>query len=133
MKNVILILIAVLGLTFGSFAQKGKWSNPVFVEGSSFGNYFQMLYKLNDFPTMLKFTSSECIKKNGGSKKVLEVFENIKFAYQIKLTNKTENSDGTITLSYKKTGLAVETSVLRMVVKVENDTVKFVSSNAFLK
>ena len=133
MKKVILILIVTLGLTFGSFAQKGKWSNPVFMEGSSFGNLFQSLYKRGDFSTMLKFTSSECIKKNGGHKKVQEVFGSIRFAYEIKLVNSEKNSDGTTTLHYKKKNIAVETDILRIVVKVENDTVKFVSSNAFLK
>jgi len=132
MKNVILILIATLGLTFGSFAQKGKWSNPVFMEGSSFGNYFQRLHKLGDFETMLKFTSSECVKKNGKDK-LFKEFENMKFDYEIKLKNKIENSDGTITLNYEKKNVMTEKGMLRIVVRVENDTVKFVSSNAFLK
>ena len=132
MKNVILILIAVLGLTFGSFAQNKPFSNPALIYGSSFGSYFQILHKQGDFKTLLKFTSSECIKKNGKNK-VLKEFENMKFDYEIKLINKIENSDGTITLNYKKPGVMTEKGILRMVVKIENDTVKFVSSNAFLK
>lgn len=132
MKKVILILIATLGLTFGSFAQKGPLSNPVFMYGSSFGNYFQILHKQGDFKTMLKFTSLECIKKNGKDK-LLKEFENMKFDYEIKLKSKLENSDGTVTLNYEKPHVMTEKGILRIVVRVENDTVKFVSSNAFLK
>lgn len=132
MKKLALVLFAVIGLNAGVSAQKGAWSNPVLIYGSSFGSYFQVLQKQGRFTTMLKFTSSECIKKYG-AEKILKTYEDMNFSYVIKLKNKEDNTNGTVTLNYDKPYVMTEKGILRMVVVVENDTVKFVSSNHFLK
>lgn len=97
------------------------FSNPALIYGSSFGEYFQTLYKTGQFEQMLKFTSSESIDKFG-SEAILNFYRKMDFAYSIKLKSKNENADMT-TLNYEA-GIMATRSMVRIDVMIENDTCK---------
>lgn len=100
------------------------FSNPVLIYGSSFGNYFQMLYKTGKYEEMIKFTSSKSIN-DFGSKAILELYKKMNLGYEIKLKSKNDNKDGSVTLNYDTFIIATK-SVLRMNVIVENDSTKLI-------
>lgn len=102
------------------------FANPVFMYGSSFGNYFQILYKTGKFEEMLKLTSSESIKKFGKNK-ILNFYKNMDFAYTIKLKSLNKEGDLT-TLNYEGQVVATK-KMLRINVIIENDTAKIVLKN----
>ncbi len=99
-----------------------QYSNPVLVYGSSFGNYFQALYKIGKFDDMLKFTSSGSIKKYG-TVNIRKMYETMEFAYTIKLKSKTGTD--TVVLNYEAIIYATK-NMIRIPVVIENDTVKIV-------
>jgi hypothetical protein len=109
-----------------SDASEKPFSNPVLIYGSSFGNYFQTLYKTGQFDHMMKFTSSESIEKFGRDK-ILEFYKNMDFAYSIKLKSKNDN-DGVTTLNYEA-GIMATRSMVRIDVVLENDTCKILLSD----
>lgn len=102
-----------------------EFSNPVFIYGSSFGNYFQALYKVGKFDKMLKFTSSGSIMKYG-KENIRKMYETMDFAYTIKL--KSKFGTDTITLNYEA-GIYATKHMVRIPVVIENDTVKIVLQN----
>jgi len=102
------------------------FSNPVLIFGSSFGNYFQTLYKLGKYDKMLIFTSSKSIEKFG-KEEILSFYRKMDFAYTIKLKSKTEDV-GIIVLNYEA-GIMATKHMLRMSVVVENDTCKILLDN----
>lgn len=99
------------------------YSNPAFMAGSSFGNFFQIMYKTGRFKEMLKFTSKET-KKKYGEKKLLRFYREMDFGYNIKLQSKNE-IDNIITLNYTAEIMAT-TKIIRMDIVLENDTAKLV-------
>ena len=103
---------------------KASFNNPVIMQGSSFGNYFQAMYKVGRFDDMMKFTASSSINEYG-SEKIMDVYKKMDFAYEIKLKSKNDNADGTITLNYEKQMMATK-GMLRMNVIIEHDTVKLI-------
>jgi hypothetical protein len=100
------------------------FSNPVLIYGSSFGNYFQMLYKTGKYEEMIKFTSSKSVK-SFGSKAILELYKKMNFGYTIKLKSKNDLDNGSIMLNYE-TIITATKGMLRMNVMVENDTTKII-------
>jgi len=125
MKKVILILIAILGLTFGSFAQNKPFSNPALIYGSDFGNFFKTLYAQGKFADMVKFTSAESIKKHGKDK-IIDFYKNkIHFGYELgKLKSTNKEEDGSITLNYPSSQVFATKKVVRINVVIQNDSVK---------
>lgn len=81
----------------------GLKQNPVgYYMGSSFGDYFQTLYKMDKFDEMLEVTSEKSIQEHG-VEKILEFYKNMDFAYELGVcTSFVENKDGTITLIYAR-------------------------------
>lgn len=112
-------------------AQVSEFNNPVFIMGSSFGNYFQSLYKLGKYDQMIKFTSTESIRRMGGKDKVKELYANMKFAYDMKLKSQSFEGDTTI-LNYE-TGIYATKHMLRLPVIIENDSTKLVLSKSLFK
>lgn len=110
----------VITTPFENLPEK-PFSNPVLIYGSSFGNYFQALYKIGQFDQMMKFTSSESINKFGRDK-ILEFYKKMDFAYFIKLKSKNDN-EGFVTLNYEA-GIMATRSMVRIDVVLENDTCK---------
>jgi len=98
------------------------FSNPVLIYGTSFGDFFQMLYKQGKFNEMLKFTSSGTISKFG-SEEIVDMYKNMAFAYDMRLKS-TTGSD-TIFLNYEA-GIYATKHMVRIPVVIENDTTKIV-------
>jgi hypothetical protein len=67
-----------------------KDCNPVLYQGSSFGQYFQILHKTGNYNEMLAITSETSIKKHG-KEKLLNFYQEMDFSYPLKL--KTFNNN----------------------------------------
>lgn len=104
--------------------KSGEYSNPVLIQGSDFGSFFQAMYKIGDFEKMLKFTSSESIKEHG-SIKIIEAYQSMDFGYKLKLKSKTNNPNGSITLNYNSDVFATN-KITRINVIIENDSCKII-------
>ena len=102
------------------------YNNPVLIYGSSFGEFFQILYKTGKFEDMLAFTSTRSIKEFGRDK-VLNFYQTMDFAYNIKLKsmNIGETPVAVTTLNYTA-GIMATRNMLRMEVVTENDTCKII-------
>jgi len=61
-----------------------KDCNPVLYQGSSFGQYFQILHKTGNYNEMLAITSENSIKKHG-KEKLLNFYQEMDFSYPLKL------------------------------------------------
>lgn len=99
-------------------------NNPALMHGSSFGNYFQSLYKLGRFDDMLKFTSDDS-KRKFGNEKIRQAYEEMDFGYVIKLKSIVPQLDSTIILNYLSTQFPAN-KIIRMDVRIEHDSVKLV-------
>jgi hypothetical protein len=103
-----------------------EFENPFIIYGTTFGNYFQTLYKIGNFNEMLNFTSKSSIEKFGEDK-ILNFYRNMDFAYEIKLHSHNKNGDVT-TLNYTA-GIIATRKMVRIDVVVENDSTKIVLNN----
>lgn len=102
------------------------FKNPALIYGSSFGIYFQSLFKLAKYEEMINFTSKQTINKYGKAK-LVKIYSQLDFAFPLKLKNLLEDkSSGIIQMTYETTIIAT-TKIFSMNVKVENDSVKLVS------
>lgn len=102
------------------------FANPGFMFGTDLGKYMQTLYKIGKIDEMVKFTSSETIKKYGVAQ-VSDYYEDCGFGYDIKLVSMT--GDGKYkTLSYNAK-INATNKVVRMKVVLENDSAKVVLEN----
>ena len=109
-----------------NYGSDKPFSNPSFMMGTNFGQFFQTLYRLGKYDEMLKFTSSESIKKYG-KKTILDYYENCDFGYNIKIRGRAEEGSYVI-LSYNATIMATN-KIVRMKTVVENDSAKIVLDN----
>ncbi len=107
-----------------------KLDNPVLMNGSSFANYFQALYKLGHFDDMLLFTSKDLITEYG-KERILESYQKMNFAYEIKLKSIQTNKDSSYTLNYSGVQFATN-KIIRIDVIKENDTIKLFKTD-FIK
>ena len=101
-----------------------KMSDPIFMAGSTFGHYFQAYYKIGNFDMLMKMTSKESIDKFGYNE-ILESYENMEFGYSIKFKSMIDKGDNRWLMNYETEQNATK-KILRIVVKLENDTVKLV-------
>ncbi len=109
---------------------QSKLNNPALMNGSSFANYFQALYKLGSYEDMLLFTSQDLIAEYG-KERILKSYRKMDFAYEIKLKSIKTNKDSSYTLNYLSVQFATN-KMIRVNVVIENDTVKLLDSD-FLK
>lgn len=109
---------------------KYDFSNPLLIHGTSFGNYFQVLYKQGKFEEMLNFTSKESLLKYG-RKRIEEYYRSTSFGYKIKL-NSYLMENGVYILNYQAI-INATVCVIRMPVVVENDTSKIILPFTFYK
>lgn len=115
----ILLATLLIFISTVTFSQELLFNNPAMFGGCSFGNYFQKLYKTGQFDEMMKYTSSESIKKFGKDK-ILTFYKSMDFGYKIDL--KSQIKDGnTIILNYESEKYATK-MMMRMNVIVEKDT-----------
>ena len=129
MKRVFALLLVMFTAT--SFAQsqdfgQKPFSNPAFMLGTDLGKYIQTLYKLNRVDEMVKFTSSETIRKYG-LQKVKSYYETCNFGYEIKLASMTV--DGKYKVLTYNAKINATNNIVRMKTVVENDTAKVVLEN----
>lgn len=105
------------------------YSNPSFIDGSSFGNFFQKMHKQGKFKDMLAFTSKESVDKFG-AERILDFYENeLKFGYDIGKRAISSGTDGdTVILNYLADIMATKT-IVRIKVIVENDSTKIILPN----
>jgi len=104
-----------------------KLPNDIYMLGTftTFGNYFQILWKTGKFDDMLKITSSQSIKKFG-KEKILEFYKNMYFGYFIKLKSTNNNADNKMTTLNYETKIYATGDMVRINVIVENDTAKII-------
>lgn len=131
MKRKIFIIIILTCFCSHSKSQnllgiEKPFSNPSLMLGTNFGQFFQTLYRYGKYEEMLKFTSSETIKKYGRNK-LLNYYENCDFGYNIKLKAKTQEGKYYI-LTYNANIMATN-KVVRIKTVVENDSAKIVLEN----
>lgn len=100
-----------------------EFSNPAFIQGSNFGDFFISMIKTQNYDMALKFTSKASIDKYGVDK-IKGKYQNFKFNYNLRLVSKSkENNVTTLKFSTKEfaTGKFKEIKVV-----VENDSCKLV-------
>jgi hypothetical protein len=101
-------------------------SNPSFMAGSDFGNYFQSMLKRGEYEEMLKFTSSQSIDQFGEDA-ILDFYENeIDFEYELGDLKSKNERDNIITLNYPNANIIATKRIIRINIVVENDTCKIV-------
>lgn len=128
----ILIISALFILNFGvaksqDFTGSDRpFSNPSFMFGTNIGQFMQTLYRYGKYDEMLKFTSSESIKKYG-KEAILNYYQDCDFGYVIKLKGRSQEGNYII-LSYNVNIMATN-KVMRMKTIVENDSAKVVLDN----
>ena len=102
------------------------FSNPNLIYGSSFGEFFQALYRQNQFELMYQFTAQRS-KKQLGKIALLNFYQkNFKFDFQLgKLTSSYIIGD-TYTLTYANSKVFATKRKLMINCTLENDTVKLI-------
>lgn len=105
------------------------YSNPALINGSSFGHYFQSIYRLGRYEDMTKFTASGCVYKYGQEQLESYYQNKFKFDFELgKLSNLTRKGD-TFFLSYSKAQIDATRRLIRIEVTAENDSAKLILSN----
>lgn len=124
-KGLCYLFIAFTGFVHqGLYAQDGdRLANPALINGSDFGNIFQRYYKLGDYSSMLCLTS-KISQKQFGEKHILEYYKLMDFGYSIKL--KSANRAGDFWQLNYEGHIAATTIYMRMIVVLENDSIKLV-------
>lgn len=102
------------------------YSNPVLINGSSFGHYFQSLYRLGLYNDMLKFTESGTVQRFG-KEQIFNFYQSkLKFDFELgKLTNVFRRGD-TLELTYSETRIEATRRIIRLLVLIENDTCRLI-------
>jgi hypothetical protein len=102
------------------------YANPSLIYGTSFGNFFQSLYRNNQFDLMLAFTSDRTIKQFGRNKLLKFYVHDFKFDYsQGQLSNIYHEGD-TINLSYSKACIYGTRRKVVIPCCLERDTIKII-------
>ncbi|MBP7808629.1 MAG: hypothetical protein KA163_05015 [Bacteroidia bacterium] len=105
---------------------ESPYSNPALIYGSSFGEFFQSLYRNNQFEQMLFFTSSKTINQFGRAELKNYYKQKFKFDYVLgHLSNMVMVGD-TILLTYSKAHIHATRRKIVIRCLIENDTVKLV-------
>lgn len=102
------------------------FSNPSLIFGSSFAQFFQCLYRTNQFDRMMSFTSNSTIEKFT-RKQVLNYYkQDFKFDYVLGKLSSFSIEDGITTLTYSKASIYATRRKLRIPCVLENDSVKII-------
>jgi hypothetical protein len=91
MKTTTCFILFVLLCSFKEGRQYHNDENPAIYLGTTFGHYFQVLYRQGRYTEMLEVTSSTTIKKFGRDR-LLRFFEEMDFSYRIKLKSLSETT-----------------------------------------
>jgi len=129
MKKIVLILCLILIVNQTTNSQNfEKWNNPVLIQGSSFGNFFQQLYKQGMYNEMLRFTSKKSIREYGQDS-ILKYYSSIDFGYKMKLKSKIINTKTNVTTLNYESDIVGGKHITRINVVVENDTCRILLDN----
>lgn len=108
---------------------KKPYSNPVLIYGTSFGNFFQVLFRTGDYNTMLAFTSSESIDKFGKDT-IIDFYKNrFQFGFELGKLKSMTTENEIYTLNYPDAIISATRTTIRIKVRIENDSTKIVLSN----
>lgn len=103
--------------------EKGEFSNPSFVAGSTFGEFFVSMLRTQNYDMALRFTSKGS-KEKFGNESILKRYKSYDYNYSLKLKSVVQVSD-TFNLLYTTNEYATG-KMKKMTVVVENDTCKLV-------
>lgn len=102
---------------------KSEFSNPGFMVGSSFGEFFISMIRTQNYNMALKFTSKGSIDKYS-SKIILDKYSNFKYNYVLAQHSITQVGD-TFTVTYATNEMATG-KLKKLTLVLENDTCKLV-------
>lgn len=109
--------------------QLASYSNPILISGSTFGHYFQSLYRLGLYSDMLKFTSTVTVQRFGKSQ-VLDYYQSkLKFDFEIGKLTSVLRRDDTLELRFTNAQINATRRMIRIMVLVEGDSCKVVLHN----
>lgn len=105
------------------------FSNPRLIYGSSFGGFFQTLYRNNQFDLMIAFTSKKS-KEQFGIEVIRDFYKN-KFKFDFKLGNLSSYTEikDTIFLTYTSSSIYGTRRKIVINCLIENDSTKFLLPN----
>ncbi len=102
------------------------FSNPNIIFGSSFGPFFQCLYRNNQFDRMMSFTSNSTIEKFT-RKQVLNYYKHdFKFDYLLGMLSNTNQEGSITTLTYSRASIYGTRRKVTIKCMLENDSVKII-------
>ena len=101
-----------------------NFDNPALIYGTSIGELVQQFYKQGRWSDLIKFISSSSIQEFG-EENIIQSFQRSDFGYKIKLKSMSIYGEGCYYLNYQTLKYGT-IGVLRMEVRVENDTAKIV-------
>lgn len=100
-----------------------EFSNPSFMAGSTFGEFFLSMIRTQNYDMALKFTSAGSIEKHGRAQ-IVEKYKSFNYNYNLTLKSSVQSKD-TFMLSYSTNEYATG-KLKKMTVVIENDTCKLV-------
>lgn len=103
--------------------EKKEFSNPSFIAGSTFGEFFVSMLRTQNYDMALKFTSNGS-KEKFGSESILKKYKSYDLNYSLKLKSVVQVAD-TFNLVYVTNEYATG-KMKKMTVVVENDSCKLV-------
>ncbi len=101
-----------------------SFDNPALIYGNSIGELVQQFYKQGRWSELIKFISRSSIEEFG-EENIIQSFQRSNFGYVIKLKSMSMYREGRYYLNYQTLKYGT-IGVLRMEVRVENDTAKIV-------
>lgn len=99
------------------------WSNPVFINGSSFGNIINTYFKIGDFEMLYKLTDQSS-KGKFSKQEIIDRYKILPLGFVLKLNNKTI-AQKVIWLHYS-VKIDATNKVLRIPITIENDTCRII-------
>lgn len=131
MKKIFLLLIVFCScneteiqeskLNYSTEKEEIVTNNPCLYNGSSFGDYFQALYRLGNYSKLICIIDSTSRNRNGDSF-ILNYFKTLDFSFDLKLKSKT-NEESVIWLNYEA-NINATRKTFRLPVVIENDSCK---------
>ena len=100
--------------------------NPSLIFGSSFGQFFQSLYRNNQYEQMLCFTSKETINKFSREHVLKYYKQDFRFDYVLGKQSNISIEDGITTLTFSNASIYGTRRKIRTMCLVENDSVKII-------
>ncbi len=115
---------SILILDSSSDLVETRFSNPALIYGTSIGELVQQYHKQGKWTELIRFISIGSVLKFG-EENIIQSFQRSDFGYKIKLKSMSIYGDGCYYLNYQTLKYGT-IGVLRMEVRIENDTAKIV-------